>query len=154
MLTQRLDYETHYALAKSTRILKNPEIEKDFGISICHTDKDPYNIKANRSLGVGRTGTGFSHLIQIYARLTASNDTLTQVTLFTNPRRDLSFLAFVAVVSPISVGTVSHEWISTLVATGCSTGAFFWFRLIYRLQEKAIFESIQKVLRLKERSQH
>lgn len=149
IFTQSVTYYTLYDLDRVKSVLKDSRVEKDFSVNINQIDKLLFNVKANSSIGVGITNTGYSQSIQVYTEIGKTDNDRIQVKIFTKPRWDLMIFAFLAFVIPIIVLVVSEDWKGIAIAIGVIYGFFFWFRMIYRLQEKAIFESLQKVLKLK-----
>lgn len=149
LLTQKKVYNTAYNFEKIIRILKNPKLSSDFNVTINRIDKELFNIRANTSIGVGTTSSGVAQPIQVYLQVVENQDSCTKLKIYTKPRWDLAITLFLAFIIPIIVLVVSDDWKAIVISFVVIYAAFFWFRLKYKLQEKALFSTFEKVLKLK-----
>ena len=149
LLTQRQEYITHYDFEKIKRILKNPRVEKDFGVTIKRTDKFQYHIKAKLSLEIARTQAGYSQPIQVYMEIIPKVENNTKLKIYTNPRWDLVLLLVLGFIISVLVMIFSKDWKTIVILNASVCGAFFWFRITFRAQEQSLLECLEKVLKLK-----
>ncbi|MFK7900739.1 MAG: hypothetical protein AB8B61_08270 [Cyclobacteriaceae bacterium] len=147
-LTQEYSFISEYNNEELlNNILQNKKIEKDYRISIINKSDNHYTIKANSSLGVGMAnGLGQSIQIELRFKKVAKQ---TQVRVFTKPRIDLTLILILLPIITVLVGFASQSITEGLYVLVLFLTLFFWFRLIYRGQEKTLVDNAKSFLKLK-----
>ena len=151
LFIQEQDYNTKYDESKLHRIMQNPKLEKDKNIDIWRDKKDLYFIRANWSAGTGKINGVSSSPITVKLEVLKSNDPQTNPRIWTDPRWELIGITCIGIPLSIIISIANENLLFLVYGLLGTTALFFWFRMVYRVQESNIVEKLEKVLRLRRR---
>lgn len=149
LFQQEQEFSTKYDETKIHRILKNPKLEKDHNIDIWRDKKRLYFIHANWYAGTGRVNGISSSPISVKLKVLNSNDQQTNLRIWTDSRWELIGITCMGIPLSIIVSIANANLLFLTYGLLGTTAIFFWFRMVYRVQESNIVEKLKKVLRLR-----
>lgn len=146
--SKKKDYKTHYDRDGVYRILRNKKVLKDFEIDIIRLSEGYYKVSPSKSLSIGNMSS-LTQSINVFVKFNFHNNQVTHVSLSTKPRWEITIAIPVVLILLLIPAITNKGLIEISIVIGVSVFVFLWFKVLYGLQEKSIFESIEKFLKLK-----